>query len=95
MLIPLLYAVLAFGLPVVVGLVMASRRPESGPFVASGLAALPTGVVFLFLAYSLRETAEAAPYWVWALIVWGIVALLCGFGLGMVGHAMGSKKREE
>jgi hypothetical protein len=95
MLIPLLYAVLAFGLPVAVGFVMARRRPVSGPFVASGLAALPAGAIFLIVAFSLRATADAAPYWAWGLIVWGIVALLCGFGLGMVGHALGSKSRNK
>ncbi len=93
MLIPLLYAVLAFGLPVVVGFVMARRKPEAGPFVASGLASLPTGTIFFVAAYSLRETADAAPYWAWALILWGTVSLLCGFGLGMFGHAVGSKRQ--
>jgi hypothetical protein len=95
MLIPMLYAVLAFGLPVVVGFAMARRKPEAGPFVASGLAALPAGVMFLVTAFQLRESAGSAPYWAWALIVWGTVALLCGFGMGMVGHAMGSKRRNK
>lgn len=94
MLIPLLYAVLAFGLPMLVGFVMARRKPEAGPFMASGLASLPAGAIFLVAAFFLRETADAAPYWAWALIVWGTVALLCGFGLGMVGHAMGTKGRK-
>jgi len=29
------------------------------------------------------------------MMIWGIIALLVGFGLGMVGHALGSKKRKK
>lgn len=99
----LLVSVLVFGLPMLVGFMLARRKPGWGPFRVSFLSSLPMGLMFLLGAVLLRFTvenppcaeppcADTAPLYFWALLIWGIVALLVGFGLGMVGHALGSKK---
>lgn len=103
--IELLVSALVFGLPIVVGFALARRKPDWGPFRVSFLSSLPLGVCFIVGALLLRMTVEApvcseppcvdpAPLYFWAMLIWGIVALLVGFGLGMVGHALGAKKRK-
>ncbi len=102
----LLISALVFGLPLLVGFQLARRKPDWGPFRVSFLASLPMGVVFLIGAIILPFTVstppcaeppcpDPAPLYFWAMLIWGIVALLVGFGLGMVGHAMGAKKHKK
>ena len=96
--------ILAFVLPLLTGFILARKKPDWGPFRISFLSSLPIGIIFFVGAILVRLSIEApacaeppcanpAPLYFWALLIWGIIALLCGFGLGMVGHALGAKKR--
>ena len=102
----LLISALVFGLPLLMGFVLARKKPDWGPFCVSFLSSLPLGVMFLIGGVLLPFTVstppcagppcpDPAPLYFWAMMIWGIIALLVGFGLGMVGHALGSKKRKK
>ncbi|TIX50293.1 hypothetical protein [Alteraurantiacibacter aquimixticola] len=107
MALPFLLIALAFAAPLALAYVLASRTPGTNPFTVAGIAALPMGVTFLLFALWLQSTVRAepcvagqactdpTPFGLAALLVWGIVALLCGFGMGMVGHALGSKRHRK
>jgi len=83
---------LAFALPVLAGLTLARLRPAmAAPFAAS-LASVPLLVAFGVLVATLQANDTVAPFGLLAVVVFGTMALLCGFGLGMVGHMLGSRR---
>lgn len=82
-------ALLALLLPVVAGVLLARARPQLGAPFAALLASLPLLLAFALLALSLQSGGEKAPFGLAAVLVFGTIALLCGFGLGMVGHMLG------
>jgi hypothetical protein len=83
---------LAFALPVLAGLALARLRPAmAAPFAAS-LSAVPLLVAFGVLVSALQASGSVAPFGLLAVVVFGTMALLCGFGLGMVGHMLGSRR---
>lgn len=102
----LLISVLVFALPLFTGFVLARKKPDWGPFRVSLLSSLPMGVLFLIGGLLLPFTVntqpcaespcpDPAPLYFWAMMIWGLIALLVGFGLGMVGHALGAKKHKK
>jgi hypothetical protein len=83
---------LAFALPVLTGFVIARLRPAMpAPFVAM-LSAGPLLVAYGLLIAYLISGGVSAPFGLAAVAVFGTMALLCGFGLGMVGHLLGNRR---
>ena len=89
----LILLALTFSLPVATGFALARRR-HLAPAKAALLASVPMVAAFLALAAYLGSTEQAAPYWLAALVIFGLISLLIGFGLGMLGHAIGSQGRQ-
>ncbi|MFC3101104.1 hypothetical protein [Altererythrobacter lauratis] len=86
-----LMILLALCLPVGAGFWLARKRPAMPAFTAALLASLPLMAVFGLLVASFVSSGNSAPFGVAAALVFGTMALLCGFGLGMVGHKMGQR----
>lgn len=85
-------ALIAFALPVLAGFAIARLRPAMpAPFVAMLSAAPLLGAYGLFIAY-LLSGGVSAPFGIAAAAVFGTMVLLCGFGLGMVGHLLGNRR---
>jgi hypothetical protein len=89
----LILLAVAFALPVLAGYGMARLRPTMAPPIAALLAAIPLLAAFGILAAFLLTLAQQAPFGMAALVVFGMIFLLCGFGLGMVGHMLGMRRR--
>jgi amino acid permease len=77
---------------VATGFALARVRPALAPPLAALLAAIPLVAAFGILAAFLSTLAQQAPLGLAALLVFGLICLLCGFGLGMVGHMLGSRR---
>lgn len=88
----LLLCLLALSLPIFTGFGMARARPDTSAPVAALLASVPLLLAFLALAWSLQAGGEKAAYGLAAVLVFGTMALLCGFGLGMLGHTFGTRR---
>ncbi|MFC3097588.1 hypothetical protein [Alteraurantiacibacter palmitatis] len=89
-----LLILLALAMPVAAGFALARKRPAMAAFTAALLASLPLLAVFALLVASFVSSGNAAPFGVAAALVFGVMALLCGFGLGMVGHMLGQRRAE-
>lgn len=88
----LILAVLAFLSSVATGFALARRKPALSAPLAALVSAVPLLLAFGILAAFLTTLAQQAPFGVAALLVFGLVTLLCGFGLGMVGHMLGARR---
>ena len=88
----LLLFLLVLLLPVIAGFAIARALPATGAPVAALLASTPLLLAFVALAWWLLTAGEQAPYGFAAVIVFGTMALLCGFGLGMLGHMFGARR---
>lgn len=82
---------LAFLSSVAAGYWLARRKPSLAAPLAALLAAVPLLLAFGVLVYFLTTLAQQAPFGLAALLVFSLICLLCGFGLGMVGHLLGQK----
>lgn len=90
----LAWIALAFALPLLAGFGLARLRPAMPAPFAALLAAVPMLAAFALLVAMLWASGSVAPFGVLAVAVFGTMALLCGFGLGMVGHLLGSRRRK-
>jgi hypothetical protein len=90
----LAFTALAFALPLLAGFALARLRPAMPAPFAAMLAALPMLAAFGLLVAVLQASSSVAPFGVLAVVVFGTMALLCGFGLGMVGHMLGARRRK-
>lgn len=88
----LILAILAFGASVATGFALARLKPALSAPLAALLAAVPLLLAFGVLALFLATLAQQAPFGMAALAVFGLICLLCGFGLGMVGHMLGARR---
>jgi hypothetical protein len=87
----LILAILAFGTSVATGFALARLKPAMSAPLAALLASVPLLLAFGVLALFLTTLAQQAPFGMAALLVFGLICLLCGFGLGMVGHMFGAR----
>ncbi len=96
---------LALAMPVWLGWLLARLFPAWAPGQAAGLASISLLLCFLWAAaafYAAVEPAscgdepcgDVAPYGLAALLIFGAVSLLVGFGLGLIGHWLGRRKRD-
>lgn len=86
-------AVLA--LPLLAGFVLARTRPLMSGFQAGMWASLVLLAAFLAYAWYLAEVLGAdqtTPLALPALLVFGLIAWLMGFGLAFFGHSLGRRK---
>ena len=87
--------IVAFALPLASGFVLARLRPAMPGFTAGLWSMLPLLIAFLayagVLAATTRDQAPSA-YALPALLVFGTVAALLGFGLGFFGHMLGRRR---
>ena len=90
-----LLVLIALVLPVAAGFVLARKRPTMPAFTASLVASLPLLAIFGLLVADFATGDAEAPFGLAAALVFGTMALLCGFGLGMVGHMLGQKRPEK
>ncbi|MCL6251829.1 hypothetical protein M3P36_12355 [Altererythrobacter sp. KTW20L] len=90
----LAWIALAFALPLLAGFAFARLRPAMPAPFAAMLAAVPMLAAFGLLVAVLHASDSAAPFGTLAVVVFGSMALLCGFGLGMVGHLLGARRRK-
>lgn len=88
----LLLALLAFLASALTGFLLARLKPTLASPLAALLASIPLLLTFGVLAAFLNAMAQQAPFGLAALLVFGLICLLCGFGLGMVGHMLGSRR---
>ncbi len=88
----LAWIALAFGLPVLAGFGLARHRPAMPAHFAAIISAVPLLAAFGLLIGLLQGSGTAAPFELAAILVFGTICLLCGFGLGMVGHMLGNRR---
>ena len=93
MAVTLILLLLAFLAPMACGFALARLRPQMSGFAAALVAALALLAAFLALswylaAHSTEQTELALP----ALLVFGLIAWLMGFGLAFFGHSLGKRK---
>ncbi len=85
---------MAFAAPLLAGLALARLRPQLSGFAAGMWASLV--LLAIFLAYSGYLAAGSAgqetPLALPALLVFGVIAWLMGFGLAFFGHSLGRRK---
>lgn len=91
----MLFFLVALALPLLAGFAMARRFPQMSGFRAGLWAS--TALLAAFLAYacylaSVQQHGQTTPYAVPALIVFGLIAWLMGFGLAFFGHSLGKRK---
>lgn len=79
-------------LPVATGYALGRCRPALSALLVSLLSSLPLVLAFGLLVMALAGGEYAAPFGLAAAVVFGLVALLCGFGLGMVGHMLATRR---
>ncbi|MES2698117.1 MAG: hypothetical protein V4647_00710 [Pseudomonadota bacterium] len=92
---PLLFFLVALLLPLLAGFVLARRYPQMSGFRAGLWAS--TALLAAFLAYAgylamMQPPGQTTPYAVPALLVFGLIAWLMGFGLAFFGHSLGKRK---
>ena len=90
----LAFTALAFALPMLAGFGIARLRPAIPAPFAAMFAAVPMLAAFSLLVALLQASGNVAPFGFLAVAVFGTMALLCGFGLGMVGHMLGARRRK-
>lgn len=83
---------LAFLSSVGTGYALARQKPAMAAPLAALLASVPLLLAYAGLTVFLKSIAQQAPFGLAALLVFGLICLLCGFGLGMVGHMLGSRR---
>lgn len=94
MLIELAAIFIAFGLPVLAGFALTRKHPRLAAWKIAALGALPMVLCFCALVAYLASSGIDAPYGLASAMVFGVMAALVGFGLGMVGQAIASKGRK-
>ena len=70
----------------------ARQKPALAAPLAALLASVPLLLAYAGLVVFLKSIAQQAPFGLAALLVFGLICLLCGFGLGMVGHMLGARR---
>lgn len=89
----LILLALAFAAPLMAGFALARLRPQLSGFAAALRAALVLLALFLGYSWYLAEhSAGETPLAVPALLVFGLIAWLMGFGLAFFGHSLGKRK---
>lgn len=88
----LAWIALSFGLPVLAGFLLARHRPAMPAPFAAIVSAIPLLAAFGLLVGYLQGSGTTAPFGLAAILVFGTICLLCGFGLGMVGHMLGNRR---
>lgn len=90
----LILLTLALAAPVLAGFALARLRPQLSGFAAGLWASLV--LLALFLAYCAHLSVESAgqdtPLALPALLVFGVIAWLMGFGLAFFGHSLGRRR---
>ena len=91
----ILFFLLVMLLPLLAGFALARVRPQMSGFRAGLWASLVMLGTFLaycgYLAAS-QPPGQTTPYAVPAIIVFGVIAWLMGFGLAFFGHSLGRRK---
>lgn len=94
MAVTLILLTIAFAAPLLAGFALARLRPQLSGFAAGLWASLV--LLAAFLAYSGYLAANSAgqdtPLALPALLVFGLIAWLMGFGLAFFGHSMGRRR---
>lgn len=89
----LILLLLSFLAPMGCGLTLARLRPQMSGFAAALVAALALLAAFLAYAWYLAAHSTAhTPLALPALLVFGLIAWLMGFGLAFFGHSLGRRK---
>lgn len=90
----LILLALAFAAPLLAGFALARLRPQMSGFSAGLWASLV--LLAVFLAYSwylaVQSAGQETPLALPALLVFGLIAWLMGFGLAFFGHSLGRRK---
>lgn len=93
MAVTLILLLLAFLAPVLAGFALARLRPQMSGFGAALVAALVLLAAFLaYSGYLAQHSTGQTPLALPALLVFGLIAWLMGFGLAFFGHSLGRRK---